>query len=398
MKKLLLLVLIMFLLMGCVDKQTLSGDADQENKVNADIRANTDILEQGEAKEQQSNNNDVEPNKTKNHWPGKYREYYTYCYGTKDLSEKLYEKEHIPYIELFENGTYRFKTNWFTSMALSSGTWSVDNRNENIAYLSECGGINYEIMIEKISEHEIVLRGIDRVISGSRKSTSAYGDQYIKIEDGFSGEQVKVSEYYPNCWARQYLDLLSTVNINRNQYAITASYELWDLDNVRLYDANGDNIPEFFMSASYEPTCIYTIIENKPAIIGHVCENILDMNMLKNQNTGKNNLFISTDFNGYQSLKRLDMADKNSIKFSNIYAQWYETISESETLKYHSVNNVETDEETYKKAIKDFENIHELVEKIVPYEVNFKTMDDYTEAENRLIEYIDNYIIKTGMQ
>lgn len=86
MKKLLLLILIMVLLMGCIDKKMLSDNADQEDKVNADIKAGTDTLEQGETEKQQSNNNDAEPNKTKNYWVGKYIEYYTYGHGTKTLS------------------------------------------------------------------------------------------------------------------------------------------------------------------------------------------------------------------------------------------------------------------------------------------------------------------------
>lgn len=120
-----------------------------------------------------------EPVKKETSWIGRYDEYL--INDNKTLSKDVYKKEHIPYLELFNDGTYKYNTNWLVGMALLSGTWNIDKNNPNLIHLSKSKGINHEIIFEKISEKELILIVEGYVKDKNERSTSRNGDVYLKV-------------------------------------------------------------------------------------------------------------------------------------------------------------------------------------------------------------------------
>lgn len=330
-------------------------------------------------------------------WIGRFDEYYSY--SNKKFSSEVFKSEYIPYIELFEDGTYFFNLNWYEAMGLELGKWHVDPNNKNIVRLSKPDFIVTEFFFERVSEFEIVLRGTDIVRMDNWKSTSSYGDLYVKRENGLYSESKTLNNYH-NYWARVYLDLIKTQNFEKTYYGnrIILDGQIDGLGSIRLIDINSDNTPELFISNFYEDTIyIYSVKEDKPILINYT-NDVADISTRRNKITAIKDIFLSVHYNGSTFLKRLNIIDKYAVQFTTLFGVVNNTVSENQVLSFYYVNEIETDKETYQKELINFENDYLIEKSILPHEINLEyyNYDKIIEAYDKLIRYLDSYIISNG--
>ncbi len=187
-------------------------------------------------------------------WVGKYIEF-IYDYDNKNIrfSKDVHPKEeYIPYIELLEDGRYNFHLNWYVEMMTVSGTWRVDENNKNIVYLSKTEGINDEIILERLFDGAIALRGVS-VIEDYRYnalSTSHYGNIYLREDMDFDSMAKKPISQYPSYWANIYLLLIESARSGGKRTSdevLEILNRLDDIGTARLYDMDEDGVPELIL-------------------------------------------------------------------------------------------------------------------------------------------------------
>ena len=166
--------------------------------------------------------NDPANNKVFDKWVGEYNELYTYAYsdmtGEKSYSKDTFESQSTPYIRLYEDGTYEYNLNIYNEMGLISGTWEVDRNNNNIVYIFKPDNVSVDsferIILERVSEAVIVLRGVNQIALGDYGATSTYGDVYVKQDALKSNHYEK--QYHFSDWARLYIiSILAVCNIQK---------------------------------------------------------------------------------------------------------------------------------------------------------------------------------------
>ncbi|HHT72052.1 MAG: hypothetical protein WAO22_07685 [bacterium] len=206
-------------------------------------------------------------------WIGKYREYIcVYDHKSKKLSEETYaQEEYIPYVELLENGEYHFNLNWFTEMKPVSGTWEIDEHNKNIAYLSKTEVINDEIILERLFDGAIALRGT-YILEDSRfraLSTSSYGDIFLNVGMDLDDISKMHIRDYPNYWARLYADVIESTRGQKlcSEDVLEILSRLNGVGSARLYDVDADGVPELILGdMSDDEFYVLSIKEDEPSI------------------------------------------------------------------------------------------------------------------------------------
>ena len=192
-------------------------------------------------------------------WVGKYVEYiYDYDHKSVRFSKDTYAKEeYIPYIELLEDGEYNFYLNLHVEMKSVSGTWRIDEHNENIVYLSKTEGINHEIILEKLFDGAIALRGSYFIWDDSYNSmsTSIYGNIFLDVDEDFDIIAKKPISDYPSYWSQIYVSLIESARSGgklTSEEVLQILNRLDDIGTARLYDMDKDGVPELILGDRHD--------------------------------------------------------------------------------------------------------------------------------------------------
>ena len=356
--------------------------------------------------------NDPANNKVFDKWVGEYNELYTYAYsdmtGEKSYSKDTFESQSTPYIRLYEDGTYEYNLNIYNEMGLISGTWEVDRNNNNIVYIFKPDNVSVDsferIILERVSEAVIVLRGVNQIALGDYGATSTYGDVYVKQDALKSNHYEK--QYHFSDWARLYIDF----------YPRSLQYT----EGIMLHDLNGDRVPELFIDYGYETMHVYSIKDDEVFYLDEIICGKADIR--RDLKTKKEKMFISSRLEGDGGayyLSSVEMESRN-IVYEILFSEQYdfetyfdegeemheEAIHEyflnekdkTETLEEAMMDyeSHKVDKEIYEKAMADFKNSHELIRKVKLYEVDTSSSDDWDNLDMELEIFrdaIDNYIV-----
>lgn len=341
----------------------------------------------------------------KDTWVGRYDEYYAYDdfpydkRNKKVFSSKQLKKEYIPYILLHKNGTYDFNLNLFTGMGTISGKWEIDSNNKNIVYLSKPTntnvGVDYDkLILEKVSDSEIVLRGVKAVKLGGDLTTSSYGNVYVK--QGASKGTQKAVQYYLYDWARLYIDFIYTARTEHSPYGDFFVVDIFEgISGFMLYDIDSDGIPELFLEDKYEEFYyIYTIKGSKVIYIGSIYNG--EATVRENLKTGKRKIFISNlveGEGGLYSLSSIEYSGGHIVLNAKIFSKYYDPISATESLVFYYIGEKEVSESDYEKEVKKFESSHKIIGEIPYYEVEINDWNDLNNKIDKFIKVFDNYIV-----
>ncbi len=372
----------------------------------------------GESKTTQKNSEDVSNDVTQktegaiplenfdsSKWVGKYKEHYSFTYGNEKAFTKDYKMnaEHIPYIQLHDDGNYEFNMNLFSEMILVSGEWKIDENNGNIVYLLKPTNVIpgtdvYDMLIlERVSESEAVLRGTGtvNVSINKRKSTTTYGAVFIEDNsDHHVHSDVVQYEFYD--WPRLYINFLESAKVEKSPYGeyIMLDNEIEGLGGLVLHDIDSDGIPELFVG---EGICdffhIYTVKNNRVIKLGDVYfGKVVTKKDLK---TGSEGTFVYSLLEGSMGIFRLVSLE---VKEGNINCQVMFTEENDWTIDGQSINTCyirdkKVTKDTYERELQNFENLHETIKEITLYDVHANNRESLELGIEKMINALDEYIL-----
>lgn len=205
-----------------------------------------------------------------------------------------------------------------------------------------------------------------------------------------------------------YLDLLdySTVESEYGDY-ILFDDKINGIDSIALYDLNSDGIPELFVEGGYESTCIYSIKDSKVIFLEEIIPG--DIDIRKDLDTNKETMFVTSHFDEAFYLSTVHM-ESGTIIYEILFGKYwrpdeqpldecYLNLKDSmETLEeaFMDYEDRQVSKEVYEKAMKDFEDSHEIVETIILYDILIYNEEGFDEGVKVFTEVLDNYILNNN--
>lgn len=337
-------------------------------------------------------------------WIGRYDEYLPSSYEGKKLTKDVFEPQYIPYVRLYEDGTYEFNVNLYEGMALMTGAWEINEQDETIVYLLKptnvVTDVNFDrLELKRLSESKIVLQGVETIEFPGFATTSHGGDIYEKKDLDSSNSQ-KAIQYDSYGWPTLYIDFLNTIHWVESEWGgyLLLDDRIESTDSFALYDIDSDGTPELFIGNIVDGLYhIYTIKNNKVVYLDYILLGRIVIE--RNIETKENQTFIysfSESDGGYFDIGRLEM-EGNIIVFNIIFSEesWME---DSQIRKAFYIREKEVSRDIYEKELRDFVNSFEEAGRIESYEVDaYNDWASFYLGMEKLIDAIDDYIINNSM-
>ena len=278
-----------------------------------------------------------------------------------------------------------------------------DNLIKGIKYYQQ----NSETPIDGVSEtNETAPKETIKDIGKPMKKPTFIG------AEASSQEPVKVlpeiSKVSNDVWHELYIDFMSTYSIVETEYGDFILYDdkINGIEYIMLYDLDHDGVPELFIEGGYESTCIYSIKDNKVIFLDEIIPG--DADIVKNLNTNKDTMFVSTLLEGdggIYYLSNLDM-ESGKIVYEILFGEYsssndslnefYLNVKDrNETLEeaMRDNENRQVSEEEYEEAIEEFEKAHEKVREITSYYTPFYDEESFDEGMGMFMDALDDYVM-----
>jgi len=191
----------------------------------------------------------------KESWVGKYYEFVYFDLERVTFAKDAYGQEYIPYIELLDNGKFNLNLNWYVDMMSFSGSWTIDDKNPNIVHLTMPREIEHKVILERLFDGAIAIRGYYEMYASSYNltSTTLYGTVFLKEGMDLNAMAKKAISEYPNYWTNIYVWIVRDACLGGNNLAHVGLGTLNRLDYIksaRLYDMDDDGVPELILGDS----------------------------------------------------------------------------------------------------------------------------------------------------